>query len=543
MNVLAAGKPLPAEQLAPLLSWLKERDSDPPLKPEDEEQRPFPIENTILGGIAVLVAFHLDWLREDPSRIEWCQAKLEAVADNPPEAPSFDSEVAISGFAWGDFAAVTGVRLLAADPKDVLARRLVAQAINGFHYRTTASAMSLAFQLRDRLGADFDRLVTLSVRWAALRMLGTRGPEASQTDKEEWETKKAKLLASFVDGSLSTEVPDLKRIDADTRAAYEERRKRRWPEYGQHVRREPGDRREELHPEMPGFDERVLTGALSWLNPQVPQSPEERARCLVLMRALLQLTFDRIPKVDDPEKAEIKGLPSGFDDWIFSIVARAIPQLTSDENPASLWKAILDLGAPAHEWVERYFWHWFTDGLQASASPEEFVRLWQSMVFYALSNPKWDPQQRYSHYDVEDMVIELLGLDPRWNAFASDESFLVPLKSMTALFDQAAQRWFTPRVIRNFLHFVVKPAAAPLLLRALPWLATAFTSFESYDWRDGIEGGLIEYLHVGWKREGQNILADPKLNKAYRDLLASVVSRGSHAAIALRDLVAAGATA
>jgi len=41
------------------------------------------------------------------------------------------------------------------------------------------------------------------------------------------------------------------------------------------------------------------------------------------------------------------------------------------------------------------------------------------------------------------MVIELLGLDTRWNAFASDESFTVPLKSMTALFEQAAQRWFT----------------------------------------------------------------------------------------------------
>jgi len=228
---------------------------------------------------------------------------------------------------------------------------------------------------------------------------------------------------------------------------------------------------------------------------------------------------------------------------MISIVARAIPHLTSEEDPASFWQAILDLGAPAHEWVERFFWHWFTDGLHASASPTEFVRLWQGMVVYTLSSPKWDPGQRYAHYDVEDMVIELLGLDGRWNAFASDESYLVPLKSMTPLFEQAAHRWFTPRVVRNFLHFVVKPAAAPLLLPALPWLATAVGSFDTYDWREDIEGGLIEYLHVGWKREGQNVLADPALNRAYRDLLASVVSRGSHAAIALRDLVAAGTTA
>lgn len=543
MNILAAGKPLPTEQLSPLLSWLKERDSDPPLKPEDEEDRPFPIENTILGGIAVLVAFQLDWLREDPDRIGWCRAKLEAVADKPPETPSFDSEVAISGFAWDDFAAVAGVHLLAADPKDVLARRLVAQAITGFHYRTTASAMALAFQLRGRLGADFDRLITLAVRWAALRMLGTRGPEASPADKEEWEAQKAGLLASFIDASLSTELPDLKRIDAETRAAYEERRKRRCPEYAERVRRGPSDRREKLHPEMPGFDERVLTGALSWLNPDAQRSPEERVQCLALLRALLQLTFNRIPKVDDLEQAEIEGLPSGFDDWIFQIVARAIPHLTSDEDPDGLWQAILELGAPAHEWVERFFWHWFTDGLRASGSPAAFVRLWQDMVLYALSSPKWDPQQRYGRYDVEDMVIELLGLDARWNAFASDESFIDPFKSMIATFGQAAQRWFSPRVVRNFLYFVVKAAAATVLLPALPWLATAFASFDSYDWRNNIEDGLIEYLHVCWRNKGQNILADPTLNKAYRDLLASVVSRGSHAAIALRDRVAAGVTA
>jgi len=95
----------------------------------------------------------------------------------------------------------------------------------------------------------------------------------------------------------------------ETVRAYEERRQRAWPEYGQHARRGSGDRREELYPEMPGFDERVLTGALGWLNPEAAQSPEERARCLAIMRALLQLTFDRIPKVDDAEKAKSKACP------------------------------------------------------------------------------------------------------------------------------------------------------------------------------------------------------------------------------------------
>jgi hypothetical protein len=32
-----------------------------------------------------------------------------------------------------------------------------------------------------------------------------------------------------------------------------------------------------------------------------------------------------------------------------------MPQLTPDEKPEGLWQAILDLGAVAHDWVERFF--------------------------------------------------------------------------------------------------------------------------------------------------------------------------------------------
>ena len=202
-----------------------------------------------------------------------------------------------------------------------------------------------------------------------------------------------------------------------------------------------------------------------------------------------------------------------------------------------------DLGPPAHEGVERFFWHWFTDGLRSSTSPAEFVRIWQDMVLYALSNPKWDAQQLYSRYYVEDMVIELLGLDARWNAFARDDSFTAPIKSMTPVFAQAGQQWFSmPRIVRSFLYFVVNPALASLLLPSLLWLSKAIESYDNYDWRDGIEVGVIEYLHVCWQRERQSVLANPDLKKAYFDLLASVVARGSHGAVALRDRVAASTT-
>lgn len=137
------------------------------------------------------------------------------------------------------------------------------------------------------------------------------------------------------------------------------------------------------------------------------------------------------------------------------------------------------------------------------------------------------------------MVIELLGLDGRWNAHTLDEAYIPALGTMTDVFGKAAELWFPmPRVVRNFLHFVVQPAAAQLLLPALPWLAKAVASYSTYDWRDGIEEGLVEYLRVCEQRARDTITTDPTLGKAYFDLLASVVARGSHAAIALRDRLA-----
>jgi hypothetical protein len=541
-KVLDGGVPLPAEQLMPLLNWLQELDARSPRLAEDTEP-----EHAILGGMAVLVVFHLDWLLEDPRRIAWCRTKLEAVANNPPQPAPFDSELAKGGYRWDDFAAECGVRLLAADKSDQLARKLVAQGITGFHYDTIGLTMARAFAVRDQIGDAFDQLITLAVRRAALGVLRMRAPHALDADNQEWLASKAALIQEFIEEKLSSELPDLKRINSDTLAAYESLQRKIYPEFQVRSRRGSstsilGGSREEIYPEMFALDDHVLAEALAWLDPNAAQSSDERARWLTLIRALLQLTLETVPVLEDPDHQEIRGLPSEFDGWVSAIVSRAIPRLTPAENPDSLWKPILDLGASAHDWVERFFWSWFTNGLRASDSPSDFVRVWRSMILYVIASPLWDGSAAPS-YHLDEMVIELLGLNARWGALAADEKFAPALATMVNVFGQSADKWFhMPRVVRNFLYFVVQPAATQLLLPALSWISKAVASFSNYDWRDGIEEGLVEYLRICWQRARETILANPALQKSYFALLASVVSRGGHAAIALRDRVA-GSTA
>jgi hypothetical protein len=97
---------------------------------------------------------------------------------------------------------------------------------------------------------------------------------------------------------------------------------------------------------------------------------------------------------------------------------------------------------------------------------------------------------------------------------------------MEDVFAAAAQRWFAkPRVVTGFLSFVTETAASGL--RAV------VPNYDSYDWKYGLEESLIAFLHTCWELEQRRISADPAVQTAFLSLLACVVSRGSHAAIAL----------
>jgi hypothetical protein len=272
-------------------------------------------------------------------------------------------------------------------------------------------------------------------------------------------------------------------------------------------------------------------------------TPGERTKWLGYIRNFLDIVVGAVPKITDPQEQEVDGLPEDFDGWVFGIVAGAIPCLTVSEDPRSLWQPILDLGSDAHDWVERFFWYWFTNGLRAAQSPEQFTQLWSAMIQYALASPAWDPNTNHS-YDLASMVSELLGFDLRMNKVGQNPAFASALARMEDVFAAAAQRWFAkPRVVTGFLNFATEPAATGLLLPGIKWLAASVPSYDSYDWKYGLEENLIAFLHTCWERERHRISADPALQAAFLSLLACVVSRGGHAAIALRDRVVNSAAA
>ena len=107
--------------------------------------------------------------------------------------------------------------------------------------------------------------------------------------------------------------------------------------------------------------------SFDWLGVSPVESPPERRAFLSRIREFLSLMLESLSISEDTDADEVDGLPSDFDGWIYGITCRMIVQMNEADDPGSLWRPILDLGAFAHEWVERFFWHWFIEGINASS--------------------------------------------------------------------------------------------------------------------------------------------------------------------------------
>ena len=152
----------------------------------DTLHRPFSVDdygiadpvNGVLGGIAVLMVFHLDWLNSEPARIGWCREKLEEICKSPPPRSPLDSDTSAGNDHWDAFAAEAGVVLWEKNQQDPLARCLVANGMMAYRYATAALTVRRARALRSTLGDDFRRLVSLGVRYSPVRgvLLRRTGP-------------------------------------------------------------------------------------------------------------------------------------------------------------------------------------------------------------------------------------------------------------------------------------------------------------------------------------------------------------------------------
>jgi hypothetical protein len=91
----------------------------------------------------------------------------------------------------------------------------------------------------------------------------------------------------------------------------------------------------------------------------------------------------------------------------------------------------------------------------------------------------------------------------------------------------------------KFCYFVLKPAGIELLLPGVRWLA-AEPSWSAWEWEHtGLADALVDLLRAALTRDRAKVATDDSLRMGYISLCNKLVARGHHAALALRERVAA----
>jgi hypothetical protein len=162
----------------------------------------------------------------------------------------------------------------------------------------------------------------------------------------------------------------------------------------------------------------------------------------------------------------------------------------------------------------------------------------ESKTEYALSHARWDPATART-YDLDDMVVNLLGL--RWGArtLGDDVRYREYLGRMADLFRRAGRRWLTMHgVAAGYANFLARPAADRLLCSGIRGLYEALRDSEASEWHErDLEESLMQALHACWERQRDAVVSDQELRGAFLGLLTMIASGGSHAARALQEQV------
>src|SRR5205814_1348294 len=126
-------------------------------------------EHAVMGGIAVLTILHEAWLNSNPERETWCSEQFFKILNSPPPHPEFHVADSISNYHWDNFAAMLIPRMLAELPAHEGVRSLCADFALAFNYSVIQDLMSSAFEHRDRLGDDFQRLQYIVLTSSGIR--------------------------------------------------------------------------------------------------------------------------------------------------------------------------------------------------------------------------------------------------------------------------------------------------------------------------------------------------------------------------------------
>jgi hypothetical protein len=534
-SILRGEESLAPEMLDSFFATIQELRDNAVAYPEEESTQRI---TAVCAGIAVLTTKHWDWLISSDERMFWCKTTLLTILREPPETNPVGAEHERNFLSWEDFAAQALIPFWAHMPFDHELRDMIAARVMAHRYSAVTLLTHSAFDFRDQLGEEFDRLIVLVLHWAVMRHDTSRREYRGDVEGKVT-VGFDEYRRAFINGTMSTDWGEWGK-----RAV---REGEKYPVYARRRSRGAFDNTFSVFGVHPRIDQTLMTSSFSHiLLPGQSHSPTERRRWLRFWEEALACILGAQRLVDeagapilspDMEARRIYESDRRFANTLVEIVLQMEPA----EEPVRLWQPILDLGPPAHEWIEMFFSTWLVHGLR-STKQKRFITEWQAMFAYALQSPIWSDRDKcWPHWD--DFWLHLLGFD-QWDIAHWQNEHETIVEQMMDCYAQWVPGNLGDRgCARVFLHWLHRPAVKPLRLRAIPWLLSAARHAYDY-WWDGRELAdlLAEIVDVCWREQHIALLSDPSLLEDFRALVSLLARRQNALAMDLQERMATPGT-
>lgn len=488
-----------------------------------EEEGPSRKEDSLCGGVAVLLRFHSDWLALHPERDAWCRQILLDILNQPPRPSTYDSPQTLCGWAWDRFAARAIPHLWAENHMSYELRNAACLLVGNPHEETAAIFFAELSTVRERLVDSYWQMLRFAVECGKERGGAWRSQEESQF--EQWLHRRA---AEFAAGNIPSDVLALRSVSQATESKRSERNTRP-PARQQKVR---GYKRPvELDMRTVQFAYSSLPG-LSRCN-----TPGERSRVIGIWRDALHYSLSLLH--EEGEEVDFDGLTDEWDRFLFARISDLIIELRKDEKPEEFWKPILELGERAHPWVEEFLRQWLHAGDRDPEPQARFCSRWQEMIRFALDAPNWQFPDYYYRWDLQEILSLLIGSDAKGVIQCNTEDWK-PLSAVRDLLQEWVNRHgHRPRCFYGLILLLSKPGFSLLPIPGLQWLDQSLRQADPrviWD-RRGTARDLAILLDKLWSRRPASLTSSKEARTAFQNLLDSVATQQEPLALQLQSRI------
>ncbi|MCP6761207.1 MAG: hypothetical protein NHB32_21270 [Fischerella sp. CENA71] len=518
-EILNAGQPLQDEQLEKFWNILQQMAGFPSV---EDGSGLYDIENSICGGIAVLIQLHWNWLQKYPEKEQWCFEQLIKIIHDPPKGSKFGHEESSMELEWDVFCAQVIPLIWSKFSDSNKWRECVVLLVTSSRYAVVSTVFAYVAKFRSSFYEDFKRLQHLLFRWAAVRWKwdSTRYGLESSFDIE---VERHREIKAFLDKLISPNLPS-------------------WEEVATQVWEELADKKPHQNYSQPSFfgditpsqfprlSFRLIQAAYAWL-PSLDQaiSRTERQEWITFWKESLKYSLQF------PEKDRTL---STWNEWLSQHLAPLILQLPTTEKPEDFWKPILSLGMEENHWIEKFLTEWFITGLNSEPISDRFIQECHAMVDFAFSSPNWEFDPRLRQYGLEELWCYLVGLNSSINNMWAIAHKPI-IKQMHKIYEKwARQHLDKPGCALHFVAFLLKPAAEELRIDSLTWLYTASQSNDHFWTEDNIQKNLASLLDVCWRYQESKLRQHNDSFNAFKNLLKKLADFQNTLALEIQQRIA-----